>query len=64
MYHLKPLFIRSKVDGMVVNKVFVYGGNTINLMPHSIFKKMRKNDMDLRPYNMVVSNYEARPTTF
>ena len=33
MYHLKPLFIRAKVDGFPVNKVFVDGGAAVNLMP-------------------------------
>lgn len=26
MYHLKPLFVRVKVDGMLLNKVFLDGG--------------------------------------
>lgn len=29
MYHLKPLFIRAKVDETAVNKVFVNGGATV-----------------------------------
>ena len=37
MYHLKPLFIRAKVDGMAVNKVFVDGGATVNLRPYTLF---------------------------
>lgn len=48
MYHLKPLFIRAKVDGMAVNKVFVDGGVVVNLMPYNLFKKMGKGDEDLR----------------
>ncbi|XP_050918666.1 uncharacterized protein LOC127136113 [Lathyrus oleraceus] len=60
MYHLKPLFIRAKVDGITVNKVFVDGGATINLMPHTLFKKMGKGDEDLRQHNMVLSNYEGK----
>lgn len=60
MYHLKPLFIRVMVDGMYVNKVFVDGGVAINLMLHSLFKKMGKIDEDLQPYNMVLSNYEDK----
>lgn len=39
MYHLKPLFIRAKVDGVAVNKVFVDEGAASNLMPHTLFKK-------------------------
>lgn len=37
MYHLKPLSIREKVDGMVANKVFIDGGATINLMSDLLF---------------------------
>lgn len=44
MYHLKPLFIRAKVDGVEVNKV----------------KIIEKFDTDIRPYNMVLSNYKRK----
>lgn len=59
MYHLKPLFIREKVDNMVVKKVFIDRGAVVNLMPHSFFKKTGK-DADLQPHNMVLSNYEGK----
>lgn len=48
MYHLKPLFIITKVDGMAVNKVFVDEGAAVNLRPYTLFKKMGKVDEDLR----------------
>lgn len=64
MYYLNPFLIRVKVDGMALNKVFVNGGVAVNLMSHSLFKKMGKTDEDLRPYNMVLSNYEGKSTTF
>ena len=48
MYHLKPLFIKAKVDGISVNKVFVDGGAAVNLMPLTLFKNMGKTDDDLR----------------
>lgn len=54
------MFIRAKVDGMAVNKVFIDGGATINFMPHSLFKKMGKIGEDLRPHNMVLSFYEGK----
>lgn len=60
MYHLKHLFIRAKVDGVPVNKVFVNGGATVNLMPYTLFNKMGKCDDDLRQHNMVLSNYEGK----
>ncbi|XP_050897147.1 uncharacterized protein LOC127103965 [Lathyrus oleraceus] len=60
IYHLKPLFIRAKVDGMAVNKVFVDEGAAVNLMPYTLFKKMGKVDEDLQQHNMVLSNYEGK----
>lgn len=60
MYHLKPLFIRAKVDSKAINKVFIAGGVMVNLMSCSIFKRMGKSDEDLRPHNMVLSNYEGK----
>lgn len=60
MYHLKSLFIRAKVDGMAVNKVFIDGGVAANLMPYTLFRKMGKGDEDLRKHNMVLSNYEGK----
>lgn len=54
MYHLKPLFIQAKVDGINVNKVFIDGGVAVNLMPHTLFKKMGRGDEDLRQHNMVL----------
>lgn len=60
MYHLKLLFIRTKVDRVTVNKVSVDGGEDVNLMPYTLFKKMGKYDADLRQYNMVLSNYEGK----
>lgn len=60
MYHLKPLFIREKVDEVVVNKVFIDGGEIVILMPHTLFKKMGKCDADLQQHNMVLSNYEGK----
>lgn len=60
MYHLKPLFIREKVDDMAINKVFIDGGATVNMMPHSLSKKMVKTNEDLRPHNMVLSKYDNK----
>ena len=60
MYHLKPLFIIAKVDSKAVNKVFSDGGATVNLMAYSIFKRMGKTDEDLKPHNMVLSNYKGK----
>lgn len=58
--NLKPLFIWVKADGVGINKVLVDGGATINLMLHFLLKKIGKFDIDLRPHNMVLFNYEGK----
>lgn len=39
--HLKPLFIRAKVENTTINKILNDGGVVVNLMPH-FFKENRK----------------------
>lgn len=58
--HFKPLFIWVKADRVGVNKVLFDGGATVNLMPHFLLKKIGKFDTNLRPHNMVLSNYEGK----
>lgn len=36
--HLKPLFIRAKVEDTTVNKILVDEGAAVNLMPHFFAK--------------------------
>lgn len=55
--HIKPLFIREKVEGTTVNKTLVDGGTVVNLMPHFLLAKVGKFNTCLRPHNMVLSNY-------
>jgi len=58
--HLKPLFIQAKVDEISINKVLVDGGAAVNLMPESLLKKIDKTDKELKPHNVVLSNYEGK----
>lgn len=58
--HLKPHFIWAKVENVWVNKFLVDGGKEINLMTHSLLKKICKYNTNLRPYNMASSNYEGK----
>ena len=58
--HLKPLFIQAKVDDVRVNKVLVDGGAVVKFMPRSLLKRIGKYDADLKPHNIVLSNYEGK----
>ncbi|XP_050914661.1 uncharacterized protein LOC127129548 [Lathyrus oleraceus] len=58
--HLKPFFIRGKVENMGINKILVDGGAEMNLMLNFMLQKVGKFDTDLKPHNMVLSNYEGK----
>ncbi|MCI42405.1 hypothetical protein A2U01_0063642, partial [Trifolium medium] len=44
---LKPLCIRAKYNNVGINKVLIDGGAIVNLMPHSLLRKIGKYDTDL-----------------
>ena len=58
--HLKPLFIRAKIEQVGINKVMVDGGAAVNLMPQFLLKRIGMFDTDIKPHNMVLSNYEGK----
>ncbi|KAK2416751.1 hypothetical protein QL285_039118 [Trifolium repens] len=58
--HLKALFIRAKVNNVVVNKILVDGGAVVNIMPHFMLKKLGLFDTDLHSHNVVLANYEGK----
>src|ERR1051325_2367350 len=58
--HFKPLFIRAKAGAHGVNKVLVDGGAAVNLMPQFMLKKLGIQESDVKPHNMVLSNYEGK----
>jgi hypothetical protein len=58
-HHLKPLFIQA-INDVGINKVLVDGGALINLLPHSLLKKIGLSESDLKPHNIVHCNYEGK----
>ena len=58
-HHLKPLFIQAKINGVGVNKVLVDSDATVNLLPQSLLGKIGLVDYDLKPHNVVLTNYEG-----
>lgn len=62
--HLKSRFIWAKVNGVGINKVLIDLATEINLMPHSSLRKIGKYEIDLRPHNMVMSNYEGKTSKY
>jgi hypothetical protein len=53
--HLKPLFVRGHIDGILIAKMLVDEGATVNLMPYSLYRKLGKQDDELVKTNMTLS---------
>jgi hypothetical protein len=49
--HMKPLYVRGHIDGRLISRMLIDGGAAVNLMPYSIFKKLRREDDELAKTN-------------
>jgi hypothetical protein len=67
--HLKSLFVRGHIDGILIAKMLVDGGATVNLMSYSLYRKLGKQDDELVKTNMTLngvgtdSSFKARGVT-
>jgi hypothetical protein len=59
--HLKPLYIRGHIDGKPISRMLIDGGATVNLMPYSIFKKLRRKDNELMKTNLTFNGVGGNP---
>lgn len=57
--HLKPLYIKSKVEGVRVNKSFIDSGACFNVMPNSLLKRIGKYDTNLNIWSYPTMNERA-----
>nr|KYP37009.1 hypothetical protein KK1_041822 [Cajanus cajan] len=58
--HLKPLLLTLMIEGHEVNKVLVDGGAAINILPKTMLKRFGKIVTDLKPLNILISNYAGK----
>jgi len=57
--HLKALFVKGRVDGQPMTKIFVDGGAAINIMPYAVYRKLGKGDQDLTKTDMMLKDFEG-----
>jgi len=57
--HLKALFVKGRVDGQPMTKILVDGGAAINIMPYTVYRKLRKGDQDLTKTDMMLKDFEG-----
>jgi hypothetical protein len=59
--HLKPLYIRGHIDGSPTSRMLVDDGTTINLMSHSVSKKLGREDDELVKTNLPLNGVGGNP---
>uniref|UniRef100_A0A151UEZ6 Uncharacterized protein n=1 Tax=Cajanus cajan TaxID=3821 RepID=A0A151UEZ6_CAJCA len=55
--HLKPLLLILMIEGHEVNKVLVDGGAAVNILLRTMLKRFGKSTADLKPHNILISDY-------
>jgi hypothetical protein len=54
--HMKPLYVRGHIDGRPISRMLIDGGVAVNLMPHSVFKKLGREDDELVKTNLTLND--------
>jgi hypothetical protein len=57
--HLKLLYVQGHIDGKPISRMLIDGGTAINLMPYSVFKRLRRKDDELMKTNLMLSGRGA-----
>ena len=57
LQHLKPLYVTAHIEGYPVSKVFVDCGATVNIMPVSVMRALRRSNDELIPSGVTMSSF-------
>nr|CAD1821694.1 unnamed protein product [Ananas comosus var. bracteatus] len=57
MRFIRPLFIKALIEGRPVGRVMVDGGAMVNVMPTSFFKKLGKDENELKPTDSIMTDF-------
>jgi hypothetical protein len=60
--HMKPLYVRSHINGRPISRMLVDGGAAVNLMLYSVFKKLEREDDELVKTNLTLNGVGGNPT--
>jgi hypothetical protein len=53
--HLKPLHVKSHINGTLVHNMLVNNGAIVNVMPYALYKKLGGTDEELVKTNMTIT---------
>ncbi|KAB2602749.1 hypothetical protein D8674_003754 [Pyrus ussuriensis x Pyrus communis] len=57
LHHLKPLYVIAHIDRYPVSKIFINYGMTVNIIPVSIMKALRRFNDELIPLGITMSSF-------
>ncbi|KAM1203915.1 hypothetical protein ACFX2J_019672 [Malus domestica] len=57
LHYLKSLYVTAHIEGYPVSKIFVNYGATINIMPVTIMKALRRSNDELIPTGITMSSF-------
>lgn len=57
---MRTLFVAPKVGDLVIRRVLIDGGASVNLMPASMLKRLGETQQDLLPHTMSVTDFCGR----
>ncbi|KAM1304566.1 hypothetical protein ACFX2F_022213 [Malus domestica] len=57
LQHLKPLYVTAHIEGYPISKIFVDCGATVNIMPISVMKALRRSNEELIPLGITMSSF-------
>jgi hypothetical protein len=52
---MKPLYVRGHIDGRPISRMLIDGGDVVNLMSYSIFKKLGSKHNELMKTNLMLN---------
>lgn len=60
--HLESLYVKAKINGKTLAKVFVDGGASFSIMPLTMFRKIGKRQEGLIATNMKIESFTGGAT--
>ncbi|CAL1388972.1 unnamed protein product [Linum trigynum] len=61
--HLRPLYIKARLDGMPMSRILVDNGVAVNVMPIRLLRKLGKTTSDLIPTDIFVTSFNGGSTS-
>jgi hypothetical protein len=59
---MRPLYMRGYVNGKPLTKMFLDGGDAVNVMPYTTFRKLGMGPGDLTPTSIILNDFAGNPS--